>query len=69
MNIYKAIAELKEEKRRLDRAIAVLEARETAGDDRPSRRSWNAEARSAAAERMRKYWEKRKQNASHNGAS
>ena len=69
MDIYKAIAELKEEKRRLDRAIATLEARDRSNADRPPRRSWNADARSAAAERMRKYWEKRRQSASHNGSS
>ena len=59
MDIYKAILELKTEKRRLDRAIAALEQGEGGGS--PSgRRTWNAEARRAAAERMKKYWEQRK---------
>jgi len=67
MDIYKAILELKEEKRRLDRAIAALEQGESSGDGRPRRRSWNADARRAAAERMRKYWEQRRQKAALNG--
>jgi hypothetical protein len=66
MDIYKAILQLKEEKRRLDRAIAALEQRTAASEERTHRRSWTADARRAAAERMRKYWEQRKQ-ASLNG--
>jgi hypothetical protein len=69
MDIYKAIGTLREELRRLDRAIAALEQR---GDDsaKPRRRAWNGAARKAAAERMRKYWEQRKtMSASANGAS
>jgi len=69
MDIYKAIAQLRAEKRRLDRAIAALEARDAATDGRPRSRSWSADARSAAAERMRKYWEQRKQSDARNGAS
>jgi len=60
MDIYKAILELKAEKKRLDRAIAALEQGEGAGAAHTGRRTWNAEARSAAAERMKKYWEQRK---------
>jgi hypothetical protein len=67
MDIYKAILELREEKKRLDRAIAALEQGGAPGEDRPRRRSWNAEARRAAADRMRKYWEKRKQKSALNG--
>jgi hypothetical protein len=62
MDIYKAILELRVEKRRLDRAIAALEQGE-AGGSPTGRRTWNAEARRAAAERMKKYWEQRKQQA------
>jgi hypothetical protein len=62
MDIYKAILELKAEKRRLDRAIEVLEQGDGAGSP-ASRRTWNADARRAAAERMKKYWEQRKQQA------
>jgi hypothetical protein len=58
MDIYKAILELREEKKRLDRAIAALEN----GGPAPHRRSWNSDARRAAAERMKKYWEQRKQS-------
>ena len=62
MDIYKAILELKAEKKRLDRAIAVLEQGD-GGAAASGRRTWNAEARRAAAERMKKYWEQRKQQA------
>jgi hypothetical protein len=74
MDIYKAIEELRAEKSRLDRAIAALE--EDSASSAPSeRRAWNANARKAAAERMRKYWERRKREAAagaagtNNGAS
>ena len=60
MDIYKAILELRAEKKRLDRAIAVLEQGDGAGLP-AGRRTWNADARRAAAERMKKYWEQRKQ--------
>jgi hypothetical protein len=60
MDIYKAILELKAEKKRLDRAIAVLEQGD-GGAVTSGRRTWNADARRAAAERMKKYWELRKQ--------
>ena len=53
MDIYKAIADLRQEKRRLDRAIAALEQRDEASETQPRHRSWNADARRAAAERMR----------------
>ena len=65
MDIYKAILELREEKKRLDRAIAALEH----GGPAPRRRSWNSSARNAAAERMKKYWEQRKQQSNLNGAA
>jgi hypothetical protein len=60
MDIYKAILELKAEKKRLDRAISALEQGEGAGVAPTGRRTWNADARRAAAERMKKYWERRK---------
>jgi len=63
MDIYKAILELREEKRRLDRAIAALEQGASAKTEKPRRRSWNSEARRAAASRMRKYWEQRREQA------
>jgi hypothetical protein len=63
MDIYKAILELKAEKKRLDRAIAALEQGDGAGLPHAGRRTWNADARRAAAERMKKYWEQRKQQA------
>jgi hypothetical protein len=63
MDIYKAILELKAERQRLDRAIAALEQ----DDDRAApagRRTWNAASRRAAAERMKKYWARRRQGKS-----
>lgn len=61
MDINKAILELRAEKKRLDRAISALEQGEGAAEPRTGRRSWNADARRAAAERMKKYWEQRRQ--------
>jgi hypothetical protein len=61
MDIYKAIQELRNEKKRLDRAIEALEQGDGASEERPKRRAWNAGARRAAGERMKKYWEQRKQ--------
>jgi hypothetical protein len=70
MDIYKAIQELRNEKKRLDRAIAALEQGSGASEERPKRRAWNAGARRAAGERMKKYWEQRKQeNANAAGAN
>ena len=67
MDIYKAIEELRAEKGRLDRAIAALE--EDSGAGAPSeRRAWNADARKAAAERMKKYWARRKREAGSTAA-
>jgi hypothetical protein len=69
MDIYKAIEELRAEKSRLDRAIAALEE-DSAASAPSERRAWDANARKAAAERMRKYWERRKREAAAgNGAS
>ena len=59
MDIIKAIQELHNEKKRLDDAIAALE-RASAGQPEKSGRAWSAASRRAAAERMRKYWEKRR---------
>ena len=65
MDIYKAILELRAEKERLDRAIAALEQGNDASA--PSgRRPWNAASRRAAAERMKKFWERRRQQAPYN---
>lgn len=59
MDLTKAIAELREEKRRLDETIETLE-RAVAGGSARKGRVWNAHARRAAAERMRSYWAKRR---------
>ena len=69
MDIYKAILDLREEKKRLDRAIAVLEQNGSPGAGRTRRRAWDSSARHAAAIRMKKYWELRKQASSLNGAA
>ena len=70
MDIYKAILELKAELNRIDRAIAALEQTGRTDAKLQGRHSWNAEARRAAAERMKKLWEQRRQRqAAANGAS
>ena len=69
MDIYKAILELKAERDRLDRAIAALEQDGKAPSKPRGRRSWNAEARRAAAVRMKNYWDQRRQKAAPNGSS
>jgi hypothetical protein len=69
MDIYKAILELRAERDRLDRAIAALEQDGKAASKPHGRRSWNAEARRAAALRMKNYWEQRRQKAAPNGTS
>jgi hypothetical protein len=61
MDIYKAIQELRNERDRLDRAIEALENGVDNSEAPPKRRAWNSGARRAAAERMKKYWEQRKQ--------
>ena len=66
MDIYKAIEDLKAEKKRLDRAIEALEQSGIAAPARKGRKSWDAESRRAAGERMKKYWEKRRQSADSN---
>ena len=69
MDIYKAILELKAERSRIDRAIAALEQKgkaEAAPKRGRGRRAWNADARRAAAERMKKFWERRRQQAAYN---
>jgi len=66
MDIYKAILELKAERSRIDRAIAALEEKgkaEATPKRGRGRRAWNADARLAAAERMKKFWERRRQQA------
>lgn len=58
MDIIKAILELQAEKKRLDQAIAALER--SADNSKPKGRVWSGAARKAAAERMKKYWERRR---------
>ncbi|MFN0172295.1 MAG: hypothetical protein ACKV22_38320 [Bryobacteraceae bacterium] len=59
MDLYKAIVELRAEKKRLDDAIEALE-RSLAGGGGKRGRVWDSSSRRAAAERMRSYWEKRR---------
>ena len=68
MYIDKAIHELRAERERLDRAIAALEARERKPTEK-HRRVWSAAARRAAAERMRKFWEKRRDGSGEKGSA
>lgn len=63
MDLYQAIQELYEEKRRLDQAIAALESQghvPAAPVRRRGRKSMNEDERKQVSERMRKYWESRR---------
>jgi hypothetical protein len=66
MDVDKALRELYEEKRRLDVAIAMLEAHLQAGSRAPARssrrgrKSMSAEERLEVSRRMSKYWEARR---------
>jgi hypothetical protein len=66
MDLYRAIEDLYEEKRRIEQAIAALENR-GAGAPAPTRRrgrkSMNDEERKQVSERMRRYWESRRESA------
>ncbi|MGB9612107.1 MAG: hypothetical protein ACPL7M_14145 [Bryobacteraceae bacterium] len=69
MDLYEAIRALHEEKKKIDRLIAVLEELErTADKDRPAprkkrrgRKSMSPEERRQVSERMKRYWAQRKQ--------
>ena len=68
MNINKAIRELHEEKKRLDRVIASLEemqqnaAQQIAAvpEKKRGRKSMNHAARQEVSERMKRYWDARR---------
>ena len=65
MDLFKAIRELHEERKRLDKLIAFLEkglAEKTkkAPAKRRGRKSMEAEERKLVSERMKKYWEARR---------
>jgi hypothetical protein len=66
MDVDKALRDLYEEKRRLDVAIATLEAHLQAGSPssasraRRGRKSMSAEERLEVSRRMSKYWEARR---------
>lgn len=70
MDLYKAIKDLYEQKKRLDQVIASLEDLEkTAGSvpkEAPKRRGrpgMDAKARREVSERMKRYWAKRRRDA------
>lgn len=66
MDLYRAIEELYEEKRRIEQAIAALERQEPApakAAGRRGRKSMAAEERKQVSERMRRYWESRRESA------
>lgn len=73
MDLYGALRELYEEKKRLDQTISALEAslqRKTApAPKRRGRKTMSAEERQQVSERMRKYWEARKQPAPEGAAT
>ena len=70
MDLYKAIQDLYAEKEKLERVIASLEElQRTAGElpelpktaKRRGRKSMNAQERLEVSERMKRYWESRRQ--------
>jgi len=70
MDLYKAIQDLYAEKEKLERVIASLEElQRTAGDlpevpktgKRRGRKSMNPQERAEVSERMKRYWESRRQ--------
>ncbi len=64
MDLYQAIQELYEEKRRLDQAIAVLEGQggihAVSGPARRGRKSMNEVERQEVSARMKRYWDGRR---------
>lgn len=64
MDLYQAIQELYEEKRRLDQAIAVLEGQggihAVSEPTRRGRKSMNDEERKEVSVRMKRYWDGRR---------
>jgi len=68
MNIHQAIKNLLAEKERLDRAIAHLEGMQKQRVDgaptqkRRGRKTMDAQARREVSERMKRYWEERRQS-------
>lgn len=65
MDLFKAIRELREERKRLDRIIAFLEKglaeeKKKPAPKRRGRKSMGAEERKIVSERMKKYWEQRR---------
>ncbi len=77
MDLYEAIRALHEEKKRLDRLIAVLEelqrttnhGRPASSKKRRGRKGMSPEERRAVSERMKRHWEQRKQRETAAGAS
>jgi hypothetical protein len=71
MNINKAIRELYEEKKRLDRVIASLEEMQRTAavpglplpEKRRGRKSMDPQARQEVSERMKRYWDTRRKQA------
>ncbi len=60
MDVHKTLRELHEEKRRLDRLIARLEA--TSIPSRRGRKAMSAAEREAVSLRMKEYWAKKRAN-------
>ncbi len=69
MDLYKAIRELQEEKRRIDRLIELLEEHLGSGKEvrRRGRKAMSAEERAEVSRRMRAYWARKKQQEGKTG--
>ena len=70
MNVNKAIRELHDEKKRLDRVIASLEEmqqnaaalNQASPEKKRGRKSMDEQARQQVSERMKRYWAARRRN-------
>ena len=68
MDVFDALKALFEEKKRVEKLIAMLESRQRLQSGLPSRKrrgriSMGAEERRQVSERMRRYWEERRRAA------
>ena len=72
MDVYGALRELYDEKRKLDATISALEAGLLKGGASPAKRrgrkTMSAEERLEVSQRMRKYWENRRVGVSQAGS-
>lgn len=71
MDLHKAILELYEEKRRLDQLISSLEyqLQKSVPRSRRGRKSMSKEERAQVSERMRRYWQNKRDGGADEGGA